>query len=42
MVTIRDVDVPDAFFAATDRIAPWFAASLDWVATLPPKPTKRG
>jgi hypothetical protein len=36
------VDVPDALFGATDRIAPWFAASLDWVATLRPKPTRRG
>jgi hypothetical protein len=36
------VDVPDEWFAATARIAPWFAASLDWVATLKAKPTKRG
>jgi len=36
------VDVPDDWFEATDRITPWFAASLDWVASLRPKPTKRG
>jgi hypothetical protein len=35
------VDVPDALFSATDRIAPWFATSLAWIATLKPKPTKR-
>ena len=35
------MDVPDALFLDTDAIAPWFAASLDWIATLKPKPTKR-
>ena len=34
------VDVPDELFADTPAIAPWFAASLDWIATLKPKPTK--
>jgi hypothetical protein len=35
------VDVPDTLFLDTTAIAPWFAASLDWIATLRPKPTKR-
>jgi hypothetical protein len=35
------VDVPDTLFVDTTAIAPWFAASLDWIATLKPKPTKR-
>ena len=35
------VDVPDALFADTAAIAPWFAASLDWVGGLKPKPTRR-
>jgi hypothetical protein len=35
------VDVPDALFLDTAAMAPWFAASLDWIATLKPKPTKR-
>ena len=35
------VDVPDALFADTPAVAPWFAASLDWIATLKPKPTKQ-
>ena len=35
------VDVPDALFADTASIAPWFAASLDWIAGLRPKPTRR-
>ena len=28
-------------FLDTPAIAPWFAVSLDWIATLKPKPTKR-
>ena len=35
------VDVPDALFLDTGAIAPWFAASMDWIATLKPKATKR-
>lgn len=35
------VDVPDALFADTPSIAPWFAASLDWIGGLKPKPTRR-
>jgi hypothetical protein len=35
------VDIPDALFLDTDAIAPWFAASLDWIATLKPKLTRR-
>lgn len=35
------VDVPDELFATTDRIAPWFEASLAWLATLKPKSTTR-
>ena len=35
------VDVPDELFVAVEAIAPWFAASLDWIATLKPKPAKR-
>ena len=35
------VDVPDALFLDTPTMAPWFAASLDWIATLKPKPTRR-
>jgi TfoX N-terminal domain len=35
------VDVPDDLFADTAAMAPWFAASLDWVGSLKPKPTKR-
>lgn len=35
------VDVPDELFLDTAAIGPWFAASLDWIATLKPKPTKR-
>ena len=35
------VDVPDGLFEDTDALVPWFAASIDWVAGLKPKPTKR-
>ena len=35
------VDVPDAMFADTGSIAPWFAASLDWIGGLKPKATRR-
>jgi hypothetical protein len=35
------VDVPDDVFEDTAAIAPWFAAGLDWIATLKPKATKR-
>jgi hypothetical protein len=35
------VDVPDREFEATAAVAPWFAASHDWIATLKPKPTTR-
>jgi hypothetical protein len=35
------VDVPDALFADTAAIAPWFAAGLDWIGGLKPKPTRR-
>ena len=35
------VDIPDALFLDTPAIAPWFTVSLDGIATLKPKPTKR-
>jgi hypothetical protein len=35
------VAVPYVLFADTPAMAPWFAASLDWIATLKPKPTKK-
>ncbi len=35
------VDVPDSLLEDTDSLKPWFAASLDWIATLKPKATKR-
>ena len=35
------VDVPDSLFRDTDGLAPWFAASLDWIAGLKPKATTR-
>ena len=36
------VVVPDALLTDTAALAPWYTRSLDWVATLPPKPTKKG
>jgi hypothetical protein len=36
------VDVPEAILADTDALAPWFARSVDYVAGLRPKPTRRG
>lgn len=36
------VDVPDALLADTEALAPWFAHSVDYVAGLRPKPTRRG
>ena len=33
------VAVPDRLFASTDELAPWFAASHGYVASLPPKAT---
>ena len=40
--TMRDfVVVPDALLVDTAALAPWFAKSLDWVATLPPQPPKQ-
>ena len=35
------VDVPDALFEDTAATQPWFAASVDWVAGLKPKATRR-
>jgi hypothetical protein len=40
--TMREfVVVPDALLVDTAALTPWFARSVAWVATLPPKPTKR-
>jgi hypothetical protein len=36
------VDVPDPLLADAHQLVPWFAASHAWVATLKPKPTRRG
>ena len=35
------VDVPADLLATTDGLAPWFAASVTYVAGLRPKPSKR-
>jgi hypothetical protein len=35
------VTVPDALLADTEQLAPWFAASHAYIATLKPKPTRR-
>jgi len=35
------VDVPADLLQATDDLVPWFAASVEYVAGLRPKPTKR-
>ena len=35
------VDVPGDLLAATDDLAPWFAASVTYVGGLRPKPSKR-
>jgi hypothetical protein len=35
------VDVPDELFAATERVAPWFAAATAHGASQKPKPTTR-
>jgi hypothetical protein len=35
------VDVPGDLLETTDELAPWFAASTDYVAALRPKPTTR-
>jgi hypothetical protein len=35
------VDVPAPLLEDTDALAPWFAASVDYVASLKPKPTTR-
>ena len=35
------VSVPDALLDDTERLAPWFAMSHDYVAGLKPKPTTR-
>jgi hypothetical protein len=37
----RRVDVPDALFEDTEALRPWFDASLDWIASLKSKPTRR-
>ena len=35
------VTVPDSLLAATDELAPWFAASFVYARSLKPKPTTR-
>lgn len=34
------VSVREALLADTEGLAKWLAAARDWIATLPPKPTK--
>jgi hypothetical protein len=36
------VTVPDALLADTDDLSPYFRMSYDYVASLKPKPTKKG
>ena len=36
------VTVPGTLMAETGQLAPWFAASLAYVSSLKPKPTRRG
>ena len=36
------VSVPDVLLADVDALAPWFAVSVAYVASLSPKPARRG
>lgn len=36
------VSIPEELLTATATLITWFDKAYDWIATLPPKPTKKG